>query len=539
MLPDDPAFFPELALPDFDLSLLLSDVQSGLAARSTVPRGLATARTAPSEQYAPQLIIPTSEGDGRRMLPFGGAETSSSDLVNPETFYRGPAQDDDEGLLADVDFEFDAEGNLRTVGRSVFAAPAATEPRARMEPDSAASARVRREHEDGLKARQVSVYRPDECPDLLLTSFQLGEPVNNEEGTEMDVEYDLPEGLPFSPRLQAAEVEGAPSISRSQQPEEPQALPSPAESAPLPRRRQPRAIGLDEATELRRNEITAWNNYYANNMAIASKAKHMNKLPSMAKHNAALWVFGAGVGNIGFGVGQGHLAGELHVFSGERLMQLVRPVEPPETPRKRKTPSDDEPTPDSEERRVRARQGAEDEVGRGGDPMDVDDSSGSRGFDDVSVCACYPSSCADQHLGRRDRQRGCGGASRPVVGHAVEHQRFNTWIATSIRTPSWARHPVVRCADQHGKTQFPRRSNSGHPFSARQPHHELESARRARPAKRDWGYRQLAPWGHRGRRSVAGGARARRRWGDGGIRATGASAAHSRSTSSDDPTPSA
>ena len=388
MLPDDPAFLPELALPDFNLSLLLSDVHSGLAARSTIPRGLATARTVPSDQSVPQLIIPTSEGDGRGMLPFGAAETSS-DLVDSETLYQAPFQnDDDEGLLADVDFEFDAEGNLRTVGRSDSAALATTEPRVRMEPDSAASARVRREHEEGLRAKQVSVCHPDKWSGLLLTDFQLREPVNDAEGSGMDVEYDLPEGLPFSPRPGAAEVQGVPSISCSH-PEEAQALPPPTESTPAPRRRQPRAIELDQATELRRNEIIAWDNYYANNMAIASKAKQVHKLPSIAKQNAALWVFGAGVGNIGLGIGQGNLAGELHVFSGENLMQLVRPVEPPETPRKRKTPSDDEPAPDSEERRVRARQ-EEDEVGRGGDPMDVDDSSGSRGFDDVSVCACDP-----------------------------------------------------------------------------------------------------------------------------------------------------
>lgn len=220
---------------------------------------------------------------------------------------------------------------------------------------------------------------------------QLGEPMVGGEDTGMEMEYDLPEALPFSPRTIAAQA--AELLAGSQSP---QALetegPLPATDAPPVRRqRAPRFIEPDDTTELPRNVIAGWNSEYANNMASVDRSKRSHRVPAVAKKNASFWVFGAGISEIGLGVGQSHLSGALNMFSGDALMELLKRTDTPETPRKRKTPSDEQPDPESAERRVRARNEEEEEqVGRGDEPMDLDEGGAIRGFDDdVRFCPWY------------------------------------------------------------------------------------------------------------------------------------------------------
>lgn len=61
----------------------------------------------------------------------------------------------EEGFLPDIDFGFDAEGNIRSVGADVMDYAAADLGRVRLDSDYyAASERVRREHDEGLRARR-------------------------------------------------------------------------------------------------------------------------------------------------------------------------------------------------------------------------------------------------------------------------------------------------------------------------------------------------------------------------------------------------
>jgi hypothetical protein len=84
--------------------------------------------------------------DGIGSAGFGGTRLD----FNARDDFRGFGGDE-EGFLADIDFEFDAEGNIRDISGQKHAEP--TEPRPTAAPDSAVSSRVRREHEEGLLGR--------------------------------------------------------------------------------------------------------------------------------------------------------------------------------------------------------------------------------------------------------------------------------------------------------------------------------------------------------------------------------------------------
>ncbi len=143
---------------------------------------------------------------------------------------------------------------------------------------------------------------------------------------------------------------------------------------PAPRRlRAPRAIAADDSTQLRHTQLAEWNSNYVTYMATVTESKINQRLAREAKEKAAFWVLGTGIGNVGLGVGMSNLQGALSMFSGDNLMQLLNTVGAPEEPKKRKTPSDEAGTPESERRRVRARQEAEEQVGRGDVPMEDDD----------------------------------------------------------------------------------------------------------------------------------------------------------------------
>jgi hypothetical protein len=167
MMSDDPAFIPELVLPEFDTDILASDLQSSLPLPSPEgARGTRAATTAAAAGYqgyqstplaaaAPiGLVLPSSDIDaGAPLGDFGLPETGlESAQRSAAGAYPGPAYGEQEGLLPEVDFEFDAEGNLRNIGTSAISGAAAEVALPRLASDSAASARVRREHVEGFRA---------------------------------------------------------------------------------------------------------------------------------------------------------------------------------------------------------------------------------------------------------------------------------------------------------------------------------------------------------------------------------------------------
>ena len=103
------------------------------------------------------LVIPSS-GSGNAG-GIGGFTIAESEGTSARKDTR-PADgvNDEEGFFPDVDFNFDAEGNLVELGGTGPVPMRQAEPATtRIRSDSAASAQVRQEHQDGLLISQQAV----------------------------------------------------------------------------------------------------------------------------------------------------------------------------------------------------------------------------------------------------------------------------------------------------------------------------------------------------------------------------------------------
>ncbi|KAF2839785.1 hypothetical protein M501DRAFT_1010816 [Patellaria atrata CBS 101060] len=346
VLEDDPAFLPDL-LMDFDLSGI--DVSSTSNSSVQSPH---TPRT-PEDAMIRGLIIPST--DTAAGADIGGFIISGDDhhLTSASKPLGGSvlsAREEDDGLLPEADFEFDAEGNLLEFTTPLAGPRQSSVGTARPVPGSdGTSSRVRREHEEGQMAGLD----------------QLGERMDFDLPLEDDC-IPLPEGEAF------------PTIHRSP-PREEQKPPSAApgeeleatNTAEAPMRRRPRApriIPLDTNQELRSREIARWNTTYAQTMAEGIQHKLHHRLAMQAKKNADFWVWGAGIGGIGRGLGAGMVAGPLRGFCGDALFEAITGVSRAPVVGRKREHDDTEPGTEDAERRVRPRSDGQhsDEIGRAG-----------------------------------------------------------------------------------------------------------------------------------------------------------------------------
>lgn len=123
----------------------------------------------------------------------------------------------------------------------------------------------------------------------------------------------------------------------------------------------------DSRIALRNTDLAQWNNEYLQNMAVASKQKQQNKLPTLSKRNASFWVLGQGIGSVGVGLGASREPHPLKYFSGDDLYASLSADGKPRG-RKRGRPRDN--GSEDDQRRVRARDD-EDHIGLGGLPDEV------------------------------------------------------------------------------------------------------------------------------------------------------------------------
>lgn len=145
-------------------------------------------------------------------------------------------------------------------------------------------------------------------------------------------------------------------------------------NAPLRRkRREPKALAVDERQELHNADLAQWKTDYSANMIEAKEAKQSHKAPAIAKKNAAFWVFGAGIGGVGAGLGSSKLKSPLDMFVGDAMMEALTGIKG--SPARQKRARDDEEDHDSnsEGRRVRPRDGDGEQGGRGGQLTLIDD----------------------------------------------------------------------------------------------------------------------------------------------------------------------
>ena len=435
ILQDDPAFLPEYFLPGLDIDLSALDLSTdGSSRRSSLlsPHSQQSSRSSnkDSDESLLGLIIPTSDtGDAGNI---GGFALAGDDIGSARRGSRIGAllEEEEGGLFPDVDFAFDEEGNVIEYGaekhlnRAVPGGPSATRPRS----DSAASARVRQEHEEGFQAGQLEVcFLLQVCLNVA-NVLQLGGAMDLNLDVDLPRYGDdynfLPEAEPFpemDPRAvpESGLLKSSSSVVLEEEPS--------SESAEAPQRRRPKAakvLAMDVIQGLRNADLAQWNNEYLNNMIVAAQAKHQHKLPSQSKKNAAFWVVGSGIGGVGSGLGTSKIQSPLDMFAGAKLMEALTGVEGTAAGKKR-TYSGEDDRSDSQERRVKAREADHAQVGRGDElALDDDGALPMFGDDNVSLQPLLPRSTTEHPIGCRNRSRCPTGPRRLFISDAMECYRF-------------------------------------------------------------------------------------------------------------------
>ncbi|KAL9116800.1 MAG: hypothetical protein Q9187_006671, partial [Circinaria calcarea] len=260
VLQDDPGFLPDFSLPDLDLQL---DALGTSTQASSKDASILSAQSHPSSQSSykdeslPGLVIPTS--DIGNVGGLGGFQIQGSDRDSLQRAgLRDNLLEEEGGFFPDVDFGFDAEGNLVDLNTEQQAPETVNRPTAPgLGSDSAARAQVRQEHQEGLQAGQ---YGMGDAMDLDSALRDM------EEGAQGDV---LPPAEPFPET--AAPAAGQQSFLKSTSVQEQEEEHSDSAEAPLNRKRRgPRVLPMDATQELRASHLTNWNNNYVQNMAEAS-----------------------------------------------------------------------------------------------------------------------------------------------------------------------------------------------------------------------------------------------------------------------------
>ena len=178
MLEDDPAFLPDFPGLDIDLSAL--DISTdGSSRRSSLlsPHSLRSSLSSnqDSDESLLGLIIPTSDTGGAG--DFGGFDLPGDDRASarPSSRLRGLLEDEEEGFNLDPGFTIDVDGTVVLTGQDQ---PQATSAAAEMRigSESAVSARVRQELEEGRQALQLDVGSPPSAKTCILTLTSWLEP---------------------------------------------------------------------------------------------------------------------------------------------------------------------------------------------------------------------------------------------------------------------------------------------------------------------------------------------------------------------------
>jgi hypothetical protein len=399
---DDPDFMPDLALPalDFDtFKQALEDSQYSMASSVVSPGHFMTSIS--SQASVLELQIPTSDNDtpGKYQFP-GHFQLGSSAQKTPSGI--NPFDDEGQGLLDDLDFEFDADGGMVDVNadelerrRTDVNFPGVRH----LESDSAASGRVRREHEDALAALSAS-ERLDNDGDFIM---------------QMDDDMRLlpdAEAFPTGPRINLRVQEESSMESSSISAE-----------VPMKKRKyKPKAqrviSDMKDEVEIRNSEFKDWQKNYVNSMSIARQGNHQNRTKNHAKNNGNIFVWGNGIGGIGKIIcSAGNVLHPLDIFCGEKLKELVTGVEIPASPSSKRTHSAFGGEDDEAARNVRARHDWEPHLARA-----AEDGGFLTNFDDDMMPP--PDDTTAAELGRE--------AFSPMADHHSSAMPWN--ISTSLNS---------------------------------------------------------------------------------------------------------
>jgi meiotic recombination protein REC8 len=245
----------------------------------------ATSQSANSQVGIIQLELPTDD-----LIREGDVQEPNF----PDTLTSGKKRGlfgkdlEDEGVLLQPDFEFDEDGNIIEFDASHIS----PRKRRKVSPEQGGL--------EGPAGEEIQEGAVEEVP---LPMIENGMDINAQPGPQ-----DPENNAALSPKdclMEDGEIERT-GEARAQQ-----------------RIRQVKTIISDDCTTLRNTDLAKWNDKYVANMAHATKLKKQNKLPTLAKKNAAFWVFGLGIGSVGMGLGQHREDGPLKEYSGDALYSLV------------------------------------------------------------------------------------------------------------------------------------------------------------------------------------------------------------------------
>ncbi|KAL8790618.1 MAG: hypothetical protein Q9213_000465 [Squamulea squamosa] len=377
VLEDDPAFIPDMILPGLDIDLGNLDIATDTSSLRSSLLSEQSRRSSLSSQHSADesmlgLVIPSSDEVGAGGL--GGFVVPSSDRpsIRPSAGAGDLFSVAEDDFNLDPGFIFDNDGNLIITGEDAppTQADQAQPSAGRDRGDSGAIAHVRRELEEGLVAGQLQLGDP---MDLDLNFLRAD-----------DEDFVLEQGEAFPPVATQAPVDGG--FLRSAIISQEESTSETALARQQRKRRGPRALPVDQTQELRNSDLAQWNNDYLANMEKAKKAKLQHKATAVAKQNAASWVFGAGIGGVGLGMGASKMKGPLaETFAGDALIQALTGAPGSAIGQKRSRVEDEVEDSESEERRVRMRQG-EEEVGRDpGIQLEDDDTMNLPGSEAIEI----------------------------------------------------------------------------------------------------------------------------------------------------------
>ena len=161
VLQDDPAFLPDLFLPnlDMDLAFLESSTQ-GSSKRTSLHSALSQQSSKSSHVEGDEsilgLVIPTSgSGNSGEIGGFTFPDSAGGSAQRDRRTIGSLGAD--EGFYPDVDFAFDDDGRIIELGDQPQPRAETTAGPARVRSDSGISAQVRQELVEGLRAGQEAV----------------------------------------------------------------------------------------------------------------------------------------------------------------------------------------------------------------------------------------------------------------------------------------------------------------------------------------------------------------------------------------------
>ncbi|KAM0124180.1 hypothetical protein ACHAP3_010548 [Botrytis cinerea] len=318
MLMDDPAFDPNLPLPElildhnFDIDAHQSqnrDSQVSLSIHSQ--HGRSSSISSSQGASIMGLNISSSLSADGYQLPLHDPFMKSSALKS------GTQRDgfDDEAILFEDNdlFEIDQNGEIRDLTAQDIAARRAanTSVAPRFGSDSAASARVGKENDDARLQAGDNGRIYDEDGDLNIV-------FGDDDGRSM-----LPNAEPFEAFMSGALPVPLPGREQSlSQPED-----SSSESAAAPSRpgksKTKKQLPIDQTQELKNSVLSIWQREYVDTQDSLRAAKLAAKSNTLAKQNALMFVIGNGLNGAGIGIGSTKLPGPLSMFSGDVLLAKI------------------------------------------------------------------------------------------------------------------------------------------------------------------------------------------------------------------------